>query len=294
MRSPLLFVAALVGALAFAPAASSARIDSDADRLCATLHTLPAARKQACCGAGGSDLAAICTIALKSSLERDAVRLDLDRVAQCESALGKSLAGCDWVSPLQPALPAACSNLISGEGEAGTQCHSSLECNDGLYCRGLSPLAPGVCALPAQPGARCELPADHLAAYTRATDDPRHPSCNGLCIRGQCLAAVAEGGQCHASAICANGLGCFDGHCRSITLPKLGESCDTQSGCGDQTLCIAGTCTAPKAGGESCKQPFECRSFQCNITPGSTTGQCTNACAALQSPQQLHLIATPH
>jgi len=32
-----------------------------------------------------------------------------------------------------------------------------------------------------------------LAAFARAKDDPRHPTCDGLCIRGQCLPFAAAG-----------------------------------------------------------------------------------------------------
>jgi hypothetical protein len=286
-RLPALALFACFGTLISATAAATdGSVNPHLDRaaqLCATLHTLPAQRKQECCGAQAADLADLCTQTLGKILERKHAAVDGDALAACASATREHLQGCDWVGPLQPSLPNACATLIKGGAEAGTQCQSSLECADGLYCRGLSPLAAGTCALPAEPGQRCETPADPLASLTRSTDDPRHRVCNGLCLRGQCLAQVAEGGRCHASSVCANGLSCVEGQCQSAALPQLGQACSPSPGCRDNALCLAGTCTAPKAAGESCKLPFECRSFHCEIAAGATTGQCADACASTNS-----------
>ncbi len=251
---------------------------SEAETLCETLHDLAARRKQACCNAPASSLSQVCSRELAAALERGAVRIDSAALDRCRNATTRSLQGCDWVGPLQPALPAECSALIAGSLKAGTRCQSSLECSDGLYCHGASPLIAGVCAAPARPGSRCERPADNLASFARAADDPRHPSCDGICLRGQCLAAVAEGGSCHASAVCANGLSCAEGKCSSQSLPALGATCSTTSGCADSAICLDQKCAMPKAGGASCKLPFECRSLECRKNVGEETGLCVDAC----------------
>lgn len=249
-----------------------------AEKLCDVLHALPAQRKQACCQVSTTSLSAICTDELLASMRRGSTRVDTRSVERCADASAKSLQGCDWVGPLQPALPAVCASLIEGSAVAGSQCHSSLECADGLYCRGLSPLSPGVCGVPAKVGARCEFPADNLVAYARAGDDRRHPSCDGVCLRGQCLALADVGGSCRSTANCAAGLSCDDGRCAQSTPPALGEACSMSSGCAGGAGCISGICTAPKAAGASCDLPFECRSLECRKAPGAAHGQCADVC----------------
>jgi hypothetical protein len=282
------WVLVLLAALSAANVSGSeSRADSANQRLaialCDTLHDLPARRKQACCGASVASLAAVCAKEVAAALDRNAIRIDNKGLDRCSDASEKSLKGCDWVGPLQPALPAVCAALIVGNAKPGAVCRSSLECSDGLYCQGISPLAPGVCAASARAGARCERPADNLASFARAADDPRHPSCDGVCLRGQCLAKVAEGGACQASAICADGTLCVDGKCLNQPVPKLGKSCSATIGCAEGALCLDGICTAPKAGGASCRLPFECRSLECKKAEGEETGICVDACQVPQS-----------
>lgn len=267
-----------------------------AAKLCATLHALPAERKQACCEVSSGSLVAVCTEELLAAMQRGATKVDAKAVDVCAEASSSALQGCDWVGPLQPALPAACASLVEGSAATGAQCQSSLECADGLYCRGLSPLAPGICAAPAQVGARCEFPADNLAAYARAGDDRRHPSCAGVCLRGQCLAVAETGGSCRSNSGCAAGSTCSDGRCVVAAAPALGESCSMSAGCGGGAVCIANLCTAPKAGGDSCTLPFECRSLECRKTPGQEEGRCSDVCAVLTKPVSslLDLPASRH
>ncbi len=248
--------------------------------MCETLHDLAARRKQACCNAPASSLSLVCSRELAAALQRGVLRIDSQALDRCRNATTQSLQGCDWVGPLQTALPAECWALISGSLKSGTRCQSSLECSDGLYCNGASPLIAGVCAEPARPGSRCEHPAENLASFARAADGPRHPSCDGICLRGPCLAAAAKSGRCHASAVYANGLSCAERKCSDQLLPTLGATCSTPSGCADSAICLDQKCTLPRPGGASCKLPFECRSLECRKNLGEETGLCVDACQA--------------
>jgi hypothetical protein len=251
-------------------------------QLCEALHDLPARRKQECCGAQSASLAALCTTALTESLRESRARIDADAIDRCRKASARQLVGCAWVGPLQPDLPAACSGLIEGQIERGATCQSSLECRDGLYCQGVSPLAAGICAAPAQVGARCEFPADNLAVYTRAEGGPRHPSCEGVCLRGRCLAKLAEGGTCSSAGQCADGRNCIAGQCRDAPLFATDAQCASSTECAAGDLCIDAHCSAPKSGGASCRLPFECRSLECRKAAGEDSGLCVDACVATE------------
>ena len=260
--------------------ADSTRTAALAKSVCDSLQALPAERRSACChGAGGSgDLSAVCTKELGDALTRGAVKLDAKRADACASASAAALEGCGWVGPLLPPAPAECASLIDGTLAAGQSCHSSLECVDGLYCRGVTPGGAGVCGAPAAVGAACENPADNLVSYTRAKDDARHPVCNGACVKGQCLARLDEGQSCPSTAACVAGLHCLSGKCSKAPLPKLGDTCSASAECGDGTVCAQGTCTKPKSAGESCKLPFECASLACDKPAGAELGTCTDVC----------------
>jgi len=291
----IFFIAALV---LVAPQLIAAAQDDDtgitpkqaherASLLCEALHDLPARRKQECCGARNASLAALCTTALAESLGASRTLVDADAIERCGKASARELVGCEWAGPLQPGLPAACSGLIVGQMERGATCQSSLECRDGLYCQGVSPLGAGVCAAPARVGARCEFPADNLAAYARAEGDPRHPSCEGICLRGRCLAKLAEGGACSGSAQCAGGRNCISGQCRDTALFAQGAACSSSAECAAGNLCIDKNCGAHKPGAASGRLPFECRSLECRKADGEDSGVCVDACAvsAVRSTQ---------
>lgn len=251
--------------------------DPLARRLCDALHSLPAKRKQECCGAAAS-LAEACAQEVTASIRRGATSLDAARIDRCSAETERQLQGCAWVTPLQPSRPAPCGGLLDGKLGAGLACRSSLECGDGLYCRGLSPTAAGVCRPPAETGARCEVPADNLAAFALAKDDLRHPECKGRCVKGQCLALAPLGQACVSSALCASGLNCIAGRCQALPLPRIGESCAGKTSCEAGAFCDAGTCAAVKGAGESCAQSFECRALACIKAPGAAKGACADAC----------------
>ena len=254
-------------------------------RLCDALHTLPAKRKQECCGAKTASLATVCTQELTAAIRRGAVTLEAAKIDRCAAETERQLEGCSWVSPLQPKRPAACAGLIGGRLQAGGACQSSLECSDGLFCKGLSPIRAGVCRPPAEPQNRCEAPADNLAAFVRSKDDPRHPECKGRCVKGQCLAVLPEGGACLSSASCVAGLNCIGGRCQALSLPRVGEPCVGKTGCDAGAYCDAGKCAAVKGAGEACAMPFECRAFACAKAPGAATGTCADPCVAASAPR---------
>lgn len=254
-----------------------------AGQVCQVLHGVIASRRAACCPSlgHGSDLVAVCSSTLEAALQRGQVDIDQHQLARCRRGMRRQLRGCDWLGPLQPELPAECAAIVVGKLAAGERCESTPECAEGLYCRGLRPTAPGICAPPAVAKAACELPADPLLALVAGGAGGRqHPSCAGNCVRGVCLAQAQEGGQCSASAQCAAGLNCLDGSCSARALPVLGASCSASSACADGTVCVDARCTLPKAGGAQCHLPFECRSLECQGATPTQAGHCADVCPA--------------
>ena len=260
------------------PAKTSANEAVKARALCDALHTLPAGRKNACCGMKSASLTDVCVQEVSASLRRGAVTLAGEGVARCREETSRLLEGCSWVTPLLPALPDACRGLLIGTLKAGLACRSSLECVDGFYCKSVAPTKSGVCSPPAPAGGRCETPADNLAAFARAKDDPRHGECQGRCVKGQCLPLSPQGGTCASSASCAPGLQCVSGTCQAKVLPKLGETCSGSTSCEPGAFCEAGHCMAAKDKGETCSMPFECRALECVKSPGTKSRTCGDPC----------------
>lgn len=248
-------------------------------RLCDALHTIPAKRRQDCCGTAVQSLADACTSQLSAAQRRGSIVLDASGIERCAAATESALSGCSWVRPLLPELPAACSAIVGGRSKQGAACRSSLECVDGLYCRGAFADRPGTCRPPAAPGAACELPADALAAFARAAYDPRHTTCDGRCERGRCLPVARSGGACASSALCADGLRCIAGKCEATRFPRIGEECSVGNPCEAGAYCDAGKCSPLKDAGAPCSLPFECRALACEKAPGKNTGTCADACA---------------
>jgi hypothetical protein len=263
------------------PAAHAAA--SLAERLCDAVQAQPARRKGECCGGTVQSLAAVCASELDGALTRGAVTLEAAAVDRCAADVSRRLEGCDWVTPLLPPLPDSCRGIIHGRLKLAQACHSSLECEDGLFCRGVAPGKAGVCAMPSAVQARCENPADNLASFTRADDDGRHPSCAGLCLKGQCIPLSPAGGTCASSATCHPRLQCIAGRCLDQPLPKLGESCAGNTSCGPGTHCDKGRCAALKNAGEVCASPAECRGLACEIAPGEKVGKCVEPCGPTRS-----------
>jgi hypothetical protein len=252
--------------------------DPVARRLCDALHALPARRKAECCGASAESLADLCASEVTASLRRGAVTVDGAAVDRCGAETARDLEGCGWVAPQPPPLPAACRVLVQGTLAAGASCRSSLECREGLFCRGAGPETPGTCARPAPARTRCEVPADNLASYVRAGDDPRHPACDGLCIKGECLPFAPAGASCASSSGCVPGLHCVVGVCQDRELPKVGEACAGRTSCGAGAFCQDGRCRPQKAAGEACTLSSECRALACVKAKGATVGKCGEPC----------------
>jgi hypothetical protein len=266
------------------PQSKSAGSSSSAQRLCDVLHTVPAKRKGECCGTTTTaGLTEACTQEVSAVLATGSATIDAAAVDRCAAEQARQLEGCDWVNPLMPPLPDACRGLVRGQLKAGARCRSSLACVDGLYCKGLTPNTEGVCTAPGAARTRCEVPTDNLAAFTRARDDRRHPVCDGLCVKGQCLPFAPAGGACVAAAGCAPGLHCISGRCQDRPLPKAGEACVSRTSCASGSFCQAGQCVALKGEGASCALPFECRGLVCEKAPGAKLGKCGPVCGSVSA-----------
>jgi hypothetical protein len=276
---------ALLGLLA-APSESgqAPAVQPAARRLCDVLHTRPAQRRNECCGGGAGSLAGVCIQELSQALSAKAVNVEGAALEACAAQTEAALQGCDWLARPVPAL-AACQGVIRGRLEAGAPCLSSLACPVGLFCRGAAPGTPGVCSPPAKAGGLCPAPVDNLATFTRLREDPRHPICDGVCIKGRCLAAIPQGGTCSLSAQCAAGLACLDRHCASAPAPRqIGEACSAQLRCVDGGHCAGDVCVPQKGGGESCKAGVECLTLDCRKEPGADEGRCSSPCASRATP----------
>jgi len=160
--------------------------------VCHALQTLPRERRAQCAGVRpGVSLEGACESALSAALARNLLQVDTAGAEACTSALQARYEGCAWTSDrVLPPVP-ACQGFVLGTLAQGASCASSLECEAGLHCHGAGAFDRGVCGLPRQDGARCELAADPLASYIPAAD-AAHPECKGRCIRGRCAEARAR------------------------------------------------------------------------------------------------------
>ena len=201
-------------------------------RLCDALQGLPASRKAQCCGtAPSTGLASACAREMDRSLRARAITVAAADVDRCAADTARALDGCNWVTPWMPDAPSSCRGILQGRRTAGASCRSSLECTDGLFCRGAGPTTAGVCAMPGRPGANCSGIPDTLATWARETDgDTRHPECAGYCLRGRCTARVALGGECSSSRQCATGTHCASGRCVGGVAQTLAAPADGTTG----------------------------------------------------------------
>jgi hypothetical protein len=223
------------------------------------LHALPEERRAQCCGSpAGVVLTDECTRVLTQSARSGAVRLDAGAVDACAAALAHELAGCGWVGPFPPALPAACAGVVGGTLGQGARCRSSLECTGSLRCRGAGPTEAGRCSAALPDGELCGLAVDTLAAYVRNDAVERaHPECSGYCERHRCQSGVAVGGSCDLTSQCVAGAHCREGRCAAGAWAAVGEAC-TGADCAPGSRCFAHRCVVPRAEGQ-CQSDFECR-----------------------------------
>jgi hypothetical protein len=265
--------------------------DPRVQRLCDALYTLPEARKAQCCAtAPGSGLAGECVRTLTAAVHDGAIVLDAAKVERCVQDASAAYQGCEWVTPLAPATPASCVGFVQGRLQAGAACRSSLECADGLACRGARPTTAGVCAAPGSVGAACGAGPDTLAIYLKdAHYQDQHPECQGFCRGGRCVDFLGSGGACSSDLQCGPGRRCDSGKCVGTPPAKIGEAC-TGNACEPGARCAGGRCIPLKKNGETCSSPFDCLA-SCVAAPGAIAGVCGPLCVA--SPNMLPLPTQP-
>jgi hypothetical protein len=244
--------------------------DPLAARLCTALHELPEKRRSACCGqSAGLVPTSECVRMLSAALHGKAVELGAGDVDACALAIDRAYAGCDWVGPFPPEVPAACLGIVHGKLARNDRCRSSLECAGDLRCHGVGPTTVGRCGPARDDGGACAGSSDALASFVRQNDvDARHPECKGYCSRFKCSAFAAEGALCAQSRECGpgrqclgagkgTGLGAKSGKCVTRAPGKAGEPCPGAT-CEAGLLCLSGRCAARKPAGASCETDFEC------------------------------------
>lgn len=243
-----------------------------ARRLCAALHDLPEERRAACCQVRPAlVMTSECLRMVGGAVASGAVRLAEEDVAACEAAQAAQHAGCEHVGPWPlPAAP-ACQGILRGARAAGEPCRSSLECADGLRCRGVGPTEAGRCAPPGAIGEPCGGRVDPLATMARQLDVAEaHPECKDTCGRHRCEPVRALGAACERSGQCGRDARCEDGACVAGASIPPGGRC-SGAGCAAGTRCLAGTCTAPRPAGEPCAADLECMG-------GCVGGRCGQRC----------------
>jgi hypothetical protein len=249
-------------------------------RYCDAIKTIAAKRREACCpGAPYYSSTTQCVRTLSAALRAGGVTLADADLGACEAAMTKATEGCDWVTSTGANVAPECADIIRGTLGDGKTCRSSLECTEGLRCRGLGTTRAGRCGAPLPAGTMCNISADSLVSFTSQYGyEQHHPECAGYCRR-QCMDAVADGAACTASLECGTKGYCARGRC-THTAPGAGDACTDR--CGGGARCIQGKCAAVKGGGESCAQDVECRGRCVRDDAGS--GRCGPDCPSFLKP----------
>ena len=244
-----------------------------ATRLCGVLHALPEKRREACCGEapGSGAVERECVRMLSQALTDKSATLEETAVSACESALTRTLDGCDWPGPAGFEVPEACVEIIGGTLAPRARCRSSLECRSGLRCVGLGPTDPGRCAPPSPQNTLCAISVDALAGATLQRLDETHPECAGTCGRRQCENALDAGTACTNNLECGVGRHCGASRgCVAGARGAAGDSC-VQGACGVGLRCLEGSCRLPAPKGSACKTDQEC-------VGGCVAGKCGPRC----------------
>lgn len=254
---------------ATAPPARGVSRTALASELCEILHTIPAERKAACCGAaleGG--LVEACRAELVAARGAD---IDEARLARCRSAMEAASRGCDWVTPFQRSLPPECQSLLTGTRKNGEPCRSSLECQSQLHCDATSGTRAGKCRPPADGGEACGTEVDPLATFVRqGSTESEHPTCKGQCsfVEHRCGDVPSVGAKCYSSANCAPSHSCIQGRCEKTAAANEGESCG-RNPCAAGLRCVRELCLPLARVAESCDRDADCRTGGC---VGDATG----------------------
>lgn len=250
-------------------------------RLCAALHEAPEARRAECCHEPkGVVMASECTRMLTAALRSKAVTVLEADIEACTAALARTYAGCDWVGPFPPDLPAACHGLVKGTLPLGQRCRSALECAGKARCKGVGPTTLGTCAAAGEAGDSCGGTVDPLGTFVRATDlEKEHPACSGYCARFKCAVPAAKDAACTQSRDCETGLQCIGKKCIAKDPGKEGEACPG-SVCEAGLSCIQGKCVARRAEGQRCTTDFECLGgcVKAADAGATTAGKCAMKC----------------
>ncbi|MFO0758582.1 MAG: hypothetical protein U0359_18965 [Byssovorax sp.] len=249
-----------------------------AEKLCAALHDLPAKRKAECCKTTpGVTFSGECVRTLSYALGHKAVTVSEAEVDQCAAAMARSLEGCDWTSPMSPGVPPACEGILHGAIAQGERCRSSLECGEGMRCRGVGPTHVGTCEKPLPTGSLCAIAVDPLASFTRQMGfEAHHPECTGTCGRRRCVEPLAVGAPCETSAECGGKNHCIAGKCSDAPAPEAGKPCLVHL-CAEGARCLKGMCVTPKENGKACSDDVECKGT-CRRGDGGTKGVCGSYC----------------
>lgn len=268
---------ALVTTIALAQSEPAEIARPKASAICELLVGTIQAKRATCCDqAGAADLLDLCNTTLKP-IKRQ-LQLDASAWQRCASDLSAFTNDCAFVQQQLPPLPLSCRGIVQGTLPKGASCGSSLSCQDGLYCLGLSVGKSGVCSKPVAVGARCESAHDSLAGILGLNDLPEHRSCQGRCERGFCLATADQGGSCQHSGQCRESLQCVSGSCQVANPAAPGATCDASHFCEFGSTCQDGRCQFRKPGGASCRIGFECASFACEKAEGAELGVCAAVC----------------
>ncbi|HMJ55655.1 MAG TPA: hypothetical protein VK540_26450 [Polyangiaceae bacterium] len=253
-----------------------------ASRLCEVLHTVVGRRKAECCGGDPTPLLATeCARVLGATLHAKAVEVDEAAVERCASAMGDSLAGCNWVTPSPPPTPEACQALVHGKLERGSVCRSSLECQGDMHCEGVSPTKTGLCTPPGGEGAGCGSHVDVLAAYLfdrhLATS---HPFCAEHCSLAshKCGPQPKLGSACVANVNCGPSQICVTGQCSAAAPGRRGETCSALP-CAEGLRCIDQRCAPLASSAEACSSDMDCAAGGC-VQGGEGRTTCGAKCIA--------------
>jgi hypothetical protein len=180
--------------------------DATAQKICESLQTLPRARKAECCQKPpGILLTSECTRVLSGAMQDGALVVAAASADACAAAMAERFDGCGWVGEWSRDLPSACTGILEGQREDGETCRSSLECEDGLTCHGVSPTDTGTCGAPGAAGAVCGRGIDPVASYVGQETMRAHPECAGFCANQRCRDLARVGDRCVSDAHCGDG-----------------------------------------------------------------------------------------